>query len=77
MYYRKGSFEEIDLDHRHKLNISDYVPRSKFLVGLNQRYKGTDVLFIGTTGNAAREMYSFMPDTNNFYMAGNMGGRLV
>ena len=46
------------------------------MVGLNQRYKGTDVLFIGTTGNAAREMYSFMPDTNNFYMAGNMGGAL-
>ena len=72
----KGSFEEIDLDDKHKLNISNYVPRSKFLVGLNQRYKGTDVLFIGTTGNAAREMYSFMPDTNNFYMAGNMGGAL-
>jgi len=33
-------------------------------------------LFIGTTSNAAREMYSFMPDTNNFYMAGNMGGAL-
>ncbi|RXK08782.1 thiamine pyrophosphate-binding protein, partial [Halarcobacter bivalviorum] len=27
-------------------------------------------------GNTAREMYSFMKDTNNFYMAGNMGGAL-
>ena len=34
------------------------------------------VLFIGTTGNTAREMYSFMPNTSNFYMAGNMGGAL-
>jgi phosphonopyruvate decarboxylase len=33
-------------------------------------------VFIGTTGNTSREMYSFMPDTNNFYMAGNMGGAL-
>lgn len=73
---KKGSFEKIELDDKHKLNISDFIPRSKFLVSLNHRYKGSDVLFIGTTGNAAREMYSFMPDTNNFYMAGNMGGAL-
>ncbi len=39
-------------------------------------FHNTDTLFIGTTGNTAREMYSFMPDTNNFYMAGNMGGAL-
>ena len=26
--------------------------------------------------NTAREMYSFMPNSKNFYMAGNMGGAL-
>ena len=43
---------------------------------MNEMFKDTNTLFIGTTGNTAREMYSFMPDTNNFYMAGNMGGAL-
>ena len=43
---------------------------------MNDKYKDIDSVFIGTTGNTAREMYSFMPDTNNFYMAGNMGGAL-
>jgi phosphonopyruvate decarboxylase len=51
-------------------------PRSKYLKLLNERFKGTNTLFIGTTGNTSREMYSFMKDTNNFYMAGNMGGAL-
>tara|TARA_Y100001968_G_C19361049_1_gene719833 strand:- start:285 stop:1349 length:1065 start_codon:yes stop_codon:yes gene_type:complete len=72
----KGSFKEIELDKKHKLDVSDYIPRSEFLIGLNKQYKDTNTLFIGTTGNASREMYSFMPDTNNFYMAGNMGGAL-
>ncbi len=39
-------------------------------------YKNSDVVFVGTTGNTSREMYSFMQDTNNFYMVGNMGGAL-
>ena len=43
---------------------------------LNEMFKGRDEIFIGTTGNTAREMYSYMPDTRNFYMAGNMGGAL-
>ena len=72
----KDSFEKADLHDKHQLDLSNYIPRSEFLIGLNQEFSGTDTLFIGTTGNAAREMYSFMPDTNNFYMAGNMGGAL-
>ena len=72
----KDSFEKVDLHDKHQLDLSNYIPRSEFLIGLNQEFSGTDILFIGTTGNAAREMYSFMPDTNNFYMAGNMGGAL-
>ena len=72
----KDSFEKVDLHDKHQLDLSNYIPRSEFLIGLNQEFSCTDTLFIGTTGNAAREMYSFMPDTNNFYMAGNMGGAL-
>ena len=43
---------------------------------MNDRFKHSEDLCIGTTGNTAREMYSFMPGTNNFYMADNMGGAL-
>jgi len=73
---KKDSFDGVELKSEHKLDLSAYTPRSEFLTSLNKKFKGKDVLFIGTTGNTAREMYSFMPDTNNFYMAGNMGGAL-
>jgi sulfopyruvate decarboxylase TPP-binding subunit len=73
---KKDSFDKVKLKNEHMLDLSAYTPRSEFLISLNERFKGEDVLFIGTTGNAAREMYSFMPDTHNFYMAGNMGGAL-
>jgi sulfopyruvate decarboxylase TPP-binding subunit len=73
---KKDSFDKATLKKEHQLDLSNYIPRSKFLIVLNEQFKDSDVLFIGTTGNAAREMYSFMPDTNNFYMAGNMGGAL-
>ena len=73
---KKDSFDRVDLKEEHRLNLSGYTPRSEFLVSMNNIFKNQDVLFIGTTGNTAREMYSFMPDTNNFYMAGNMGGAL-
>lgn len=73
---KKDSFTKIDLMDEHKLDLTEYVPRSEFLLSLNDKFKNTDTLFIGTTGNTAREMYSFMKDTNNFYMAGNMGGVL-
>ena len=70
----KDSFLKVELEDKHKLDLSRYTPRSEFLISLNKKFKDTDTLFIGTTGNTAREMYSFMPDTSNFYMAGNMGG---
>lgn len=73
---KKDSFTKVELDSKHKLDLSRYTPRSKFLITLNNLFKNDDTLFIGTTGNTAREMYSFMKDTNNFYMAGNMGGAL-
>lgn len=73
---KKDSFDKVSLAEEHRLDLSNYAPRSEFLVVLNQRYKNTNTLFIGTTGNAAREMYSFMGKTRNFYMAGNMGGAL-
>ena len=73
---QKDSFDKVDLNSEHQLDVSSYIPRSKFLVAMNQQFKDTNTLFIGITGNTAREMYSFMPDTNNFYMAGNMGGAL-
>jgi len=73
---KKDTFTKVELKDEHKLDLSSYIPRSKFLINLNENFKDTDTLFIGTTGNTAREMYSFMPATNNFYMAGNMGGAL-
>ena len=73
---QKDTFSKVELDDKHRLDLSSLTPRSKYLLALNEQYKDTDTLFIGTTGNTSREMYSFMPDTNNFYMAGNMGGAL-
>ncbi|MBE0515257.1 thiamine pyrophosphate-dependent enzyme [Sulfurimonas sp.] len=73
---KKDSFTKVALKDEHQLDLSSYVPRSKFLIDLNEKFKDTNTLFIGTTGNTAREMYSFMQETNNFYMAGNMGGAL-
>ncbi len=73
---KKDSFDKVELHSEHQLNLSCYTPRSEFLIAMNQQFKDTNTLFVGTTGNAAREMYSFMPDTSNFYMAGNMGGAL-
>lgn len=73
---KKDSFTKVKLDDKHILDLSKYIPRSEFLKVLNDIFKNSDTLFIGTTGNTAREMYSFMQDTNNSYMAGNMGGAL-
>jgi len=73
---KKDTFTKVELNDEHQLDLSRYTPRSEFLKKLNTIFKGSDTLFIGTTGNTAREMYSFMPDTDNFYMAGNMGGAL-
>ncbi len=73
---KKETFSKVELEQQHKLDLSSQTPRSEYLKALNELFKDSDVLFIGTTGNTAREMYSYMPDTHNFYMAGNMGGAL-
>ncbi len=71
-----NTFAKAELQKKHQLDLSNYTSRSEFLKQLNIAFKNSETLFIGTTGNTAREMYSFMPDTHNFYMAGNMGGAL-
>lgn len=73
---KKDTFSKVGLEDKHKLDLSKYPKRSEYLKILNKNYKNSNVLFIGTTGNTAREMYSFMNETNNFYMVGNMGGAL-
>jgi len=73
---KKNTFTKVELEDQHKLDLAAYTPRSAFLIKMNELFRNTNTLIIGTTGNTAREMYSFMPDTNNFYMAGNMGGAL-
>lgn len=73
---KKDSFTKVDLNEEHKIDLSAFTKRSEYLKALNKKYKDSDTLFIGTTGNTAREMYTFMEDTKNFYMAGNMGGAL-
>ena len=73
---KKDTFTNAELNEVHQLDLSAFVPRSEFLKDLNTKFKDSNTLFIGTTGTTSREMYSFMPDTNNFYMAGNMGGAL-
>ena len=73
---KKETFSKVELGQKYRLDLSSKTPRSEYLKVLNETFRGEDVLFIGTTGNTAREMYSFMPDTDNFYMAGNMGGAL-
>jgi sulfopyruvate decarboxylase len=72
----KNTFLKTNLNKEYQLNLSQYPKRSEYLKILNEKFKDTDTNFIGTTGNTAREMYTFMPDTNNFYMVGNMGGAL-
>jgi len=72
----KETFSTVLLAEKYQLDLSKNIARSEFLKALNTKFSDHDVLFIGTTGNTSREMYSFMPDTDNFYLAGNMGGAL-
>ena len=72
----KETFSRVVLNKELQLDLSRYSKRSEYLKILNKEFKNTGTIFIGTTGNTAREMYTFMPDTNNLYMAGNMGGAL-
>ncbi|WP_034966495.1 MULTISPECIES: thiamine pyrophosphate-dependent enzyme [Campylobacter] len=72
---KKDTFTKILLDEEYRLSLN-YAPRSQFLIVLNEMFGHSDMIFIGTTGNTAREMYNIMKDTKNFYMVGNMGGAL-
>jgi sulfopyruvate decarboxylase TPP-binding subunit len=73
---KKDTFNTVVLNNEHKLDLSTFKPRSDFLALLNKKFKDKEILFIATTGNTAREMHCYMPDTKNFYMVGNMGGAL-
>lgn len=73
---KKDTFSKVKLNKENETDLSAYPKRSEFLTLLNNEFKNTKTIFIGTTGNTAREMYSFMQDTRNFYMVGNMGGAL-
>jgi len=73
---KKDTFSSVTLDNRHSIDLSQYPKRSEYLRLLNKHYRDKNVVFIGTTGNTSREMNAFMPDSNNFYMSGNMGGAL-
>jgi len=70
------TFSEVDLHPEHKLELGAYPRRSEYLALLNQAFGESNTMFIGTTGHTAREMFTYMPATRNFYMAGNMGGAL-
>lgn len=59
-----------------QIDLAAYPPRSEYLSWLNKHYADSNAAIIGTTGNTAREMFTLMPGTRNFYMAGNMGGAL-
>ena len=72
----KDTFSQVLLEKKHQLNLTKYPKRSEYLKIINSFFTGKDTIIVGTTGNTSREMYSFMKSTNNFYMAGNMGGAL-
>ena len=72
---QKDTFSPVKLE-TDVLNLSKYPKRSEYLKMLNEKFSGTEKIFIGTTGNTARDMGTFMPDTSNFFMVGNMGGAL-
>lgn len=74
---RKNTFTKVELLPEHCLDLTGFLPRSHFLECMNKMLAYSSTLIIGTTGNTAREIYSYMPSTNNFYMAGNMGGALA
>ncbi len=73
---QKNTFTTVKLDDEFKLDLSELPLRSSYLKYLGNVFNSSDYIFIGTTGNTAREMYSYMPNTDNVYMAGNMGGAL-
>tara|TARA_B100000900_G_scaffold383593_1_gene371649 strand:- start:1602 stop:2666 length:1065 start_codon:yes stop_codon:yes gene_type:complete len=72
----KNTFDKVELYNDRIKKTNSKISRVRYLSSLNDLYKNKDILFIGTTGHTSREMFKFMPNTNNFYMAGNMGGAL-
>lgn len=72
----KETFSNVRLQPEYQINLTKFPRRSDYLDILNRSFKSTNFNLIGTTGNTAREMYQYMADTKNFYMAGNMGGAL-
>ena len=71
------TFSKVSLLEEHKTSRDSYVARGEFLNELNKHFGGNSgTTFIGTTGATSREMATLMPDTKNFYMAGNMGNAL-
>ena len=72
----KGLFSKVTLDEKHIVSLSTFPSRIKYLKNLSESASLLDCIYIGTTGNTAREMFSCMQNTKNFYMAGNMGGAL-
>ena len=73
---QNNTFTSVELSDEFKLDLSGLPLRSIYLKCLGNLFNNSDYIFIGTTGNTAREMYAHMPNTNNVYMAGNMGGAL-
>ena len=39
---KKDSFTKVQLDEKHKLDLSNYTPRSEFLIALNNLFKNND-----------------------------------
>lgn len=76
LYISKDTFSITPLKDFYKKDLSKYPKRSEYLIKLNEISTKENIKFIGTTGNTSREMNQFMDKTNNFYMAGNMGGAL-
>lgn len=73
---KDGQFSKVALKEEHVDNRESFTPRGEFLEALNEEFADSEKTFVGTTGATSREMATLMPDTKNFYMAGNMGNAL-
>lgn len=77
LYISKDTFSFTPLKDKYKNDLSGFPKRSEYLDELNEISKSNKFIkFIGTTGNTSREMHQYMINSENFYMAGNMGGAL-
>ncbi len=71
-----GTFSPVSLKVELQLDLSAFPKRSAYLTALKQNTFFQDWVFIGTTGNTAREMANIMPADKSFLQVGNMGGAL-